>query len=155
MAGETIVVGADHAGFDLKERLKRRLEGDGYAVLDVGTHGTDSVDYPDFAHAVGEAIENGRAGRGVVVCGSGIGVSIAANRHAGVRAALCQSVEAARLSRAHNDANVLALGARLTDPDLAEACLEAFLITPYEGGRHDRRLGKLTPPGVRQNEASQ
>ena len=149
MSREIIVVGADHAGFDLKERLKRRLEREGYPVLDVGTDGPDSVDYPDFAHAVGLAIETGSARRGVVVCGSGIGVSIAANRHPGVRAALCQSVEAARLSRAHNDANVLALGARLTDPDLAEACLTAFLSTPYEGGRHDRRLAKLTPSEAR------
>ena len=149
MSREIIVVGADHAGFDLKERLKRRLEREGYPVLDVGTDGLDSVDYPDFAHAVGQAIETGSARRGVVVCGSGIGVSIAANRHPGVRAALCQSVEAARLSRAHNDANVLALGARLTDPDLAEACLAAFLSTPYEGGRHDRRLAKLTPSEAR------
>jgi ribose 5-phosphate isomerase B len=152
MAGDVIAIGADHAGFDLKERLKRRLRTDGYEVLDVGTDGPDSVDYPDFAHAVGEALGEGRAARGVVVCGSGIGVSIAANRHAHVRAALCQSVEAARLSRCHNDANVLALGARLTEPALAEACLEAFLITPYEGGRHDRRLDKLAPPGLRPTE---
>ena len=99
MNRETIVVGADHAGFDLKEQLKHWLEREGYPVLDVGTDGPDSVDYPDFAHAVGRAIEIGAAMRGVVVCGSGIGVSIAANRHSGVRAALCQSVEAARLSR--------------------------------------------------------
>ena len=145
MSRETIVLGADHAGFDLKEWLKHRLERDGHLVLDVGTDGPESVDYPDFAHAVGRAIETGAARRGVVVCGSGIGVSIAANRHPGVRAALCQSVEAARLSRAHNDANVLALGARLTDTAVAEACLTAFLTTPYEGGRHDRRLEKLTP----------
>jgi ribose 5-phosphate isomerase B len=155
MAGDVIAVGADHAGFELKERLKRRLEGEGYRVLDCGTDGPESVDYPDFAHAVGDAIESGEAARGLVVCGSGIGVSIAANRHSGVRAALCHSVEAARLSRSHNDANVLALGARLTDPALAEACLEAFLITPYEGGRHDRRLGKLTPAALRPTAQTQ
>ena len=145
MSRAIIAMGADHAGFDLKERLKQRLERDGYPVLDLGTDGPDSVDYPDFAHAVGQAVATGSAHRGVVVCGSGIGVSIAANRHPAIRAALCQSVEAARLSRAHNDANVLALGARLTTETVAEACLTAFLTTPYEGGRHDRRLAKLTP----------
>lgn len=144
-APATIAIGADHAGFALKEWLKARLAESGHAILDLGTHSADSVDYPDFAHAVSDAVVSGRADRGVVICGTGIGVSIAANRNPAVRAALCQSVDAARLARQHNDANVLALGARLLDRDGAAACVDVFLATAYEGGRHDRRLAKLSP----------
>ncbi|NBC33466.1 MAG: ribose 5-phosphate isomerase B [Alphaproteobacteria bacterium] len=141
----TVAIGADHAGFALKEWLKARLAESGYGILDVGTHSADSVDYPDFAHAVGDALVSGKANRGVLICGTGIGVSIAANRNPAVRAALCQNVDAARLARQHNDANVLALGARLLDRDIAAACVDVFLATAYEGGRHDRRLAKLSP----------
>lgn len=141
-----IAMGADHAGYGLKDQLAARLRAAGHAVLDCGTSGPDSVDYPDYAHRVAEALESGAARFGVLVCGSGIGMSIAANRHPAIRCALAASAEAARLSRAHNDANVLALGARLTDPETAQAALAAFLATPYEGGRHDRRLAKLTMP---------
>jgi ribose 5-phosphate isomerase B len=145
MPEQTIAVGADHAGVDLKDALKRHLEARGFRVLDFGTDGPASVDYPDFAHAVARAVESGAAGRGVLVCGSGIGISMAANRHAGIRAAPCHDVTTARLSRQHNDANIIALGARLTPPAAAIECLETFLATDYEGGRHDRRLAKLTP----------
>ena len=149
MAPRRIAIASDHAGFDLKEALKAALASGGYEVHDLGPESAVSVDYPDYAHLVGTAIEQGEADRGVLVCGSGIGMSIAANRHPGVRAALCHDVTTARLSRRHNDANVLALGARLIGPDLAKDCLEAFLETDYEGGRHDRRLAKLTPDPVR------
>ena len=109
----------------------------------MGTDSQESVDYPDFGHAAAEAIVSGRAERGVIVCGTGIGISIAANRHPGVRAALCHDAELAKLSREHNDANLLALGGRTTEVDVARACLKSFLETPYEGGRHDRRIAKL------------
>ncbi len=115
----------------------------GYEVLDLGTGGAEAVDYPDFGRAAAEAVAGGRGARGVVVCGTGIGISIAANRHPGIRAALCHDAETARLGRAHNDANVLALGGRTTDRETAKACLRTFLETPYEGGRHDARIAKL------------
>lgn len=143
MTQEVIAIASDHAGFPLKEALKESLLRDGREVLDLGTDGPESVDYPDFAHALAAAVASGRAVRGVVVCGTGIGVSIAANRHRGVRAALCHDITSARLARQHNDANVLALGARMIGPEVAKDCLDAFLNTAYEGGRHDRRLAKL------------
>jgi ribose 5-phosphate isomerase B len=143
MSEDVIALASDHAGFPLKEELKVVLQDQGYPVLDLGTDGTQSVDYPDFASAMAEAITSGRAGRGVLICGTGIGISIAANRHRGIRAALCHDATTARLSRQHNNANVLALGARVTGPDVAKECLEVFLNTGYEGGRHDRRLAKL------------
>ena len=115
----------------------------GYQVLDLGTGSTESVDYPDFGRAAAEAIADGRSSRGIIVCGTGIGISIAANRHPGIRAALCHDVETARLGREHNDANLLALGGRTTDPETAKACLKAFLETPYDGGRHEPRVSKL------------
>lgn len=143
MASETIVVGSDHAGFSLKETLKAALKGKGFNVLDVGTSSPESVDYPDFGHKLAEAIEGGEANRGVLVCGSGIGISIAANRHPGVRAANCTSPEMAKLARLHNDANVLALGERLVEENVALACLDAFLETAFEGGRHQARVEKI------------
>ena len=143
MHAETVAVASDHAGVALKELLKEELAGRGYAVLDLGTSGDESVDYPDFGHALGEAVAVGKAARGVAVCGSGIGISIAANRHPGVRAALCRDVRDAMLARQHNDANVLALGGHVTAPDDARAVLKAFLETPFEGGRHARRVEKL------------
>jgi ribose 5-phosphate isomerase B len=143
MPSETVAVGADHAGFSLKIKLKEELETKGYLVLDFGTNSVESVDYPDFATAVARAIVEGKASRGVLVCGTGIGMSIAANRVHGVRAALVRCVEEAELSRAHNDANVLCLGARITTDFIAGHCLDVFLKTPFEGGRHARRVGKM------------
>ncbi|MBI1208096.1 MAG: ribose 5-phosphate isomerase B [Azospirillum sp.] len=142
--GETIAVAADHAGFELKNQLKDRLLGAGHAVLDLGTHGPESVDYPDYGSAMAEALGAGRASRGVLVCGTGIGISIAANRHSGVRAAVCHDVTTAKLARQHNDANVLALGARVIGPETALQCLDVFLATPFDSGeRHSRRIAKL------------
>ncbi len=141
-----IAIGGDHAGLPLKRLLRDALAEAGHAVLDLGTEDTASVDYPDFAHAVCRAVEEGRARFGVLVCGSGIGMAIAANRHPGIRAAVLHDTTEARLARAHNDANLAAFGARLTGPEVALDALRAFMATPYEGGRHDRRLAKLAPP---------
>ncbi len=141
--GETVAVGADHAGLDLKGALVLELRRLGFAVSDLGTHERDSVDYPDFAKRVADEVAAGNARWGVLVCGSGIGMSIAANRNPKIRAALCQDAAAARLARQHNDANVLALGARLIGEETARACLRTFLSTPFEGGRHARRVEKL------------
>jgi ribose 5-phosphate isomerase B len=143
MSRQKIVIASDHAGFDLKTVLKQSLAEDGYDVLDLGTHGPESVDYPDFAASVAAAIRNGEAERGILICGTGIGISIAANRHPGVRAALCNNSTTARLARQHNDANVLALGARIVGEEIARDCVAAFLATPFEGGRHCRRVDKL------------
>jgi len=142
-AAKVVALAADHAGVGLKSVLAEELRALGYQPLDLGTHGPDSVDYPDFGHAMAEALAAGRAGVGVIVCGTGIGISIAANRHKTVRAALCHNGTAARLSRQHNDANVLALGARLIGEEVAKECLRVFLATEYEGGRHARRVAKL------------
>ena len=144
MAGATIAVASDHAGFDLKEILKRDLQEAGHDVLDLGTNSTASVDYPDFGHAMAEAIAAGRAGRGVVVCGTGIGISIAVNRNPKCRAALAHDVTSARLGREHNDANVVAFGARLIGTEVAREALKVFLNTPFEGGRHAGRVAKLS-----------
>ena len=144
MPSDSIVVASDHAGYELKETLKRELTNMGYEVLDLGTdNSTESVDYPDFGDAAANSVTQGQATRAIIVCGTGIGISIAANRHPGVRAALCHNIETARLCREHNDANVLALGGRTTDPEVAVACMKTFLETPYEGGRHDRRVAML------------
>ena len=138
-----IAFGADHAGFELKAVLARRAAELGHEVIDLGTDSTASVDYPDFGFAVGCAVASGRADCGVVVCGSGIGISIAANRVIGARASVATDVFSAQLMREHNDANVLGLGARLTAVPLAMAILETFLQTPFAGGRHQRRVDKL------------
>ena len=144
MSEGTIAIASDHAGPPLKAVLKAELEQRGYTVLDLGTHGDDSVDYPDFGRAVGEAVASGQAGRGIVICGTGIGISIAANRIAGVRAAVCHDVTSAKLAREHNDANVMALGVRLIGPEVAMDCLDAFMTTEFSGGvRHVRRIEKL------------
>lgn len=140
----TIAFSADHAGYQLKDQLVALAREKGYSTLDLGVHDGDSVDYPDMADALAAALADGRAQIGVIICGSGIGISIAANRHRHVRAALCHDVTTARLARAHNDANVLALGARTTGPAVARDCLEAFLETAFEGGRHARRVAKLS-----------
>lgn len=138
-----IAIASDHAGFDLKEAIKARF-GANVEFLDMGTDSADSVDYPDFGKALGQAITDGKAPRGIVVCGSGIGISIAANRFPAVRAALCMTPEMAGLARQHNDANVLALGQRLVNEETAFKIVEAFLDTEFEGGRHQRRVDKLS-----------
>lgn len=143
MSTNHIAIASDHAGFELKEELKQYLISKGHEVVDLGTDGLDSVDYPDFGQAMGKAIETGQAAKGVLVCGSGIGISIAANRNPAVRAALCQTGLAAKLARQHNDANVLALGARLIGSETALDCVDAFVTTDFEGGRHQRRVDKL------------
>ena len=140
---ETIALASDHAGVELKAALKAALAERGFEPLDLGTHDAASVDYPDMADALAATIAEGRAARGVLICGTGIGISIAANRHKGVRAALCHDSTSARLCRQHNDANVLALGARLIGVEVAKDCLATFLATPFEGGRHQRRVDKL------------
>ena len=144
-----IAFGADHAGFELKEVLARRAAELGHEVIDLGTASTASVDYPDFGFAVGNAVASGRAERGVVVCGTGIGIAIAANRVPGARAGVATDLFSAQLMREHNDANVLALGARITAVPLAMAILETFLSTPFAGGRHQRRVDKLDSPPPR------
>jgi ribose 5-phosphate isomerase B len=143
---DPVIVGSDHAGFELKEKVKKALQRRGIPVEDVGAHSTESVDYPDFAHRVAEAVGSGRFRRGVLVCGTGIGVSMAANRHPGVRAAAAYDEATARLSREHNDANVLALGGRTLDHGLAERILDIWLETPFAGGRHEPRIGKIELP---------
>ncbi len=142
---ERIPIGADHAGFALKERLKSELGAMGYEVDDVGTTSEDSVDYPDFAHRVADRVERGEARRGILLCGSGLGMSYAANRHHGVRAAIAWSPEIARLSREHNDANVLVLPARFIEADEGVEILRTWLETSFEGGRHVRRVEKIEP----------
>lgn len=138
-----IVVGADHAGFELKDQLRDALRAAGHEVRDFGTGSAESTDYPDYAGRVGRAVAGGEAERGVLVCASGVGMSIAANKIRGVRAALGVNEEEVKLTRQHNNANVLTLGARFTDPVTARKLVELFLETPFEGGRHERRVGKI------------
>ncbi|HPK65023.1 MAG TPA: ribose 5-phosphate isomerase B [Thermoanaerobaculia bacterium] len=138
-----VALGADHAGFELKDHLLTWLAARGVAGLDCGVHGPESVDYPDQAAAVAALVSAGEADFGILVCGSGVGMAIAANKLPGVRAANCHELFVARLARAHNDANVLTLGARVVGRGLAEALVEAFLDTPYEAGRHARRIEKI------------
>ena len=137
----TIAIASDHAGFELKEILKGEIRALGFEAHDLGTNDTASVDYPDYANRLCERIISG--GKGVLICGSGIGMSMAANRHKHIRAALCYDGLAAALSRKHNDANVLCLGARLTGIDVAKDTLKQFLTTEFEGGRHAKRIEKL------------
>lgn len=141
---KVVAIASDHAGVELKALVKTELEGMGLSVLDLGTQGTNSVDYPDFADAVAAAMKDGKAARGVLICGTGIGISMAANRHRHIRAAVCHDASSARLTRAHNDANVLALGARLIGPEAARDCVRMFFGTAYEGGRHQRRIDKMS-----------
>ncbi len=143
MPETTVALAADHAGYELKDALKAVLTERGVPVLDLGTNDGGSVDYPEKAGALAAALADGRANRGVLVCGTGIGISIAANRHPHVRAALCHDVTTARMARQHNDANVLALGARVVGANVAIDCLVAFLETGFEGGRHQRRVDQL------------
>jgi ribose 5-phosphate isomerase B len=140
----TIALGADHAGYELKEALKGWLINQGYHVLDLGTHSTESVDYPDYAALVGESVADHKVERGLLVCGTGIGMAMAANKVPGVRAALCGDLYTARMSREHNDANVLVLGGRLMGAEMAADILRAWLETDFAGGRHARRVHKIT-----------
>ena len=139
-----VALGADHAGVHLKDAIRSLLETRGIEVRDLGTTDQASVDYPDFAAAVGRAVVTGTADRGILVCGTGLGMAIAANKIDGVRAAPVVDLDSARLAREHNDANVLALGARVTTPEAALQIVSAFLDTPFAGGRHQRRLEKIT-----------
>jgi ribose 5-phosphate isomerase B len=141
---ETIAVAADHGGYDLKTILVPELRALGFEVLDLGTAGPESVDYPDFAAAVAHALLEGKAQRGVLLCGTGIGISIAANRFRHVRCALAHDTTTARLSRQHNDANVLAMGARVVGVEVAKDCLKVFFTTAFEGGRHARRVALMS-----------
>ncbi len=140
---DIVAVACDHGGFALKPAVLEVLREAGLEVLDLGTDSEDSVDYPDFGQALAEAVISGRAARGVVICGTGIGISIAANRYPEIRAAACHDETTARLAREHNNANVLALGARITGTEVAKDCLRAFLKTPFGGERHERRVDKL------------
>lgn len=139
-----IAIGADHAGFVLKEKIKEKLVRDGHEVEDVGTHSGESVDYPDFARQVASKVSAGEAERGILVCYTGVGMSIAANKVPGVRAALGVNPEEVQLTRRHNNANVLTLGAILTTPEEAASLVDAFLNTEFEGGRHARRVQKIS-----------
>ena len=139
-----ISVGSDHAGFELKEKLEAHLKALGHDVIDVGTHNSDSVDYPDLAAKVGTAVASGEAERGVLVCGSGIGVAIAANKIEGVRAANVYDPEMAKMSRLHNDANVVTMGGRYLPDDTAQEIVDTFIATAFEGGRHQRRVDKIS-----------
>ena len=141
---ERVAIAADHGGFDLKTLLVPELEALGFAVDDLGTDSRDPVDYPDFADRLARAITEGKVSRGVLICGSGIGMSMAANRHTAIRAALVHDGLTARLARQHNDANVLVMGGRLLGPELAKDCLKIFFSTPFDGGRHSRRVAKLS-----------
>jgi len=138
-----IFAGSDHAGLELKNNMIMYLEKSGYQVEDLGTYTNESCDYPDYAHKVAKAVLNNPGSRGLLVCGSGIGISMAANRHPGIRAALCRFTLDADLSRRHNDANVLVLGGRLTGIQLAENIAEKFYATEFEGGRHCGRIAKI------------
>ncbi len=141
--GRVVAIAADHGGYELKEQLKGHLRDWGYTVLDLGTDSTAPVDYPDFAEAVSNAVARGDAWRGVVIDSAGIGSSMAANKVAGVRAALCYDRATARNSREHNDANLLSLGARMIPAELAREILAVWLVTPFAGGRHQRRVDKI------------
>lgn len=151
MARQTIAIGADHAGYPLKVTLVEDLRSMGYDVLDMGTNSEVSVDYPDFGYAVANAVVTGKAERGILICGTGIGMSIAANRHKGVRAALCTHGVMARLAREHNDANIMVLGARIIGLEIARECLRQFLSVQYAGGRHAGRVAKLGQPDFEEN----
>jgi ribose 5-phosphate isomerase B len=140
----SIIIGSDHAGFQLKEEVKTRLIELGIQVEDVGTHSEESVDYPDFVHPVASAVEAGKFPMGVVVCGSGQGASMTANKHQDIRCALCWTPEIGALARQHNNANILSLAERFTTTEDAMAILDAFLNTEFEGGRHARRVNKIT-----------
>jgi len=139
-----IPIGCDHAGYELKERVKKFLLEKGYEVKDYGTYNNDSTDYPDYAHAVANHVENDKEGLGVLICGSGNGISMTANKHQGIRCALCWLPELAELARQHNDANIISLPARFVSEDLAIEMVDKFLNTEFEGGRHANRVNKIS-----------
>ena len=147
-----IVLASDHAGVDLKAEIVRLLDRRGDDCRDLGPADAASVDYPDFAHQLAREILSGRADRGLLICGTGIGMSMAANRHGGIRAALCHDAYTAEMSRRHNNANVLCMGARVVGAGVAEQIVEVFLDTPFEGGRHRRRADKIEPAGADRQE---
>jgi ribose 5-phosphate isomerase B len=140
---ERIPIASDHAGYELKERLRAALAEQGFDVDDIGTHGTESTDYPDYAHPLAQQVSEGRVQRGVLLCGTGLGMSYTANRYPGVRAAVAWSPEVAELARKHNDANVLVLPARFVSDEDALAILHRWLSTDFEGGRHEKRVSKI------------
>ncbi len=142
--GEKIPIASDHAGYRFKGVIVKALKEMGYTPVDLGTDSEESVDYPDYGRLVAQKVSSGECRRGVLICGSGIGISIVANKFRGVRAALCQSVEAARLSREHNDANILVFAGRMTPDGLAVEMLETWLNTPFSGGRHQKRVEKIS-----------
>lgn len=139
-----VAIGCDHAGFDYKDTIIRVLKKEGVEVIDKGTYSTDSVDYPDFVHPVADLVESGDADLGVLICGSGNGVSMSANKHKGIRAALCWKNEIAALSRQHNDANIISIPARFVSAKLARQMVRTFISTEFEGGRHQRRVDKIS-----------
>jgi ribose 5-phosphate isomerase B len=141
---KNIALGADHAGYEYKEALKNFIHEQGYTSKDFGTHSNDSVDYPDFAHPLANAVESKEQGFGILICGSANGVAITANKHQGIRAALCWNKEVAALARQHNNANVVCLPSRFVSIDEAKEIVKTFLSTPYEGGRHDNRVNKIS-----------
>lgn len=138
-----LAIGGDHAGFEYKEEIRKMLSASGWHVADKGAYSLDSVDYPDFAHPVASMVEEGKATAGILICGSGNGVCMTANKHHGVRAALCWTEELAALARQHNNANVLCIPARFVSLELAEKMVNIFLSTAFEGGRHERRVEKI------------
>lgn len=141
-----IAIGADHAGYDLKELVKQHLLDNAHHVLDFGTHGTASVDYPDYAHPTANAVETAQAEMGILICGSANGVAITANKHAGIRAALCWLPQIAELARQHNNANIICIPARFVSTQMALDMVDTFLSTPFEGGRHANRVAKIDCP---------
>ena len=146
MTTQTIAIACDHGALALKEHMVGFLKDKGFEILDLGVNGPDSVDYPDYGYLLANAIKDGQATRGILMCGSGIGISIAANRFPEIRAALVHDVTCTRLAREHNDANVIVFGGRMIGPDLCEECVDTFLATDFEGGRHQRRVDKLSNP---------
>lgn len=148
VAAMRIAIASDHAAIDLKAELRDWMIEQGHEVADLGPDSTDSVDYPDYGYKLASVIADGTAERGVALCGSGIGISIAVNRNPACRSALVSEPLSAELARSHNDANVIAMGARLTGPEMAKACLDAFLDTPFLGDRHQRRVDKLSQPDI-------
>jgi ribose 5-phosphate isomerase B len=141
---QKIAIGSDHAGYEMKEEVKSLLQKQGFEITDFGTHNTESADYPDFAHPVAIAVEKGENDLGILICGSANGVAMAANKHQGIRAAICWNEELASLARQHNNANVLCLPARFIKMELAEKIVDQFLKVDFEGGRHERRVNKIS-----------
>ncbi|NLA15320.1 MAG: ribose 5-phosphate isomerase B [Bacteroidales bacterium] len=150
---DTIALGCDHAAFSLKENIKEYLTEQGYKVLDLGTHSTESVDYPDFGIAVGEAVASGKCNKGIVICGTGVGISISANKVKGIRAAVCSEPVSARLSREHNNSNVLAFGSRIVAPEYARVLVKTWLEATFQGDRHSRRIDKISSYETEKNHS--